>query len=326
MPKKINILVTGGAGYIGSHICKNLKLNNFNPISYDDLSTGKRNFVKWGPLVVGDILDQKKLVKVMKEYDVKVVVHLAAKSLVEESDKKLKYYFNNNVIGTAILLEAMKKSLVKKIIFSSTASVYGNSSKGLIKESNKLSPINNYGLTKLYCENLINHYALSDSWDFVILRYFNAAGSDYESNIGELRDPETHLIPRISEQILQKKTISVFGNQYRTKDGTCIRDFIHVKDIASAHTICVQHILKKNIRKVYNLGTGKGYSVLEIIKNFEKKSNIDVKVKIARKRSKDPEKLVANPMLFKKQFNWKPIHSNIKNIIESEIFWRKMQF
>ena len=149
MPK-INILVTGGQGYIGSHICKNLKLNNFNPISYDDLSTGKRNFVKWGPLVVGDILDQKKLIKVMKKYDVKVVVYLAAKSLVEEFEKKLKYYFNNNVIGTAILLEAMKKSLVKKIIFSSTASVYGNSSTGLIKESNKLSPINNYGLTKLY--------------------------------------------------------------------------------------------------------------------------------------------------------------------------------
>ncbi len=326
MPKKINILVTGGAGDIGSHICKNLKLNNFNPISYDDLSTGKRNFVKWGPLVVGDILDQKKLIKVMKKYDVKVVVHLAAKSLVEESEKKLKYYFNNNVIGTAILLEAMKKSLVKKIIFSSTASVYGNSSTGLIKESNKLSPINNYGLTKLYCENLINHYALSDSWDFAILRYFNAAGSDYESNIGELRDPETHLIPKISEQILQKKTISVFGNQYGTKDGTCIRDFIHVKDIASAHTICVRHILKKNIRNVYNLGTGKGYSVLEIIQNFQKKLNMNIKVKIASKRSKDPEKLVANPMLFKKQFNWKPIHSNIKNIIESEIFWRKMQF
>tara|TARA_Y100000816_G_scaffold279703_1_gene252276 strand:- start:663 stop:1643 length:981 start_codon:yes stop_codon:yes gene_type:complete len=324
MAKKIKILVTGGAGYIGSHVCKNLKVSNFYPVSYDNLSTGKKDFVKWGPLIIGDILDQQKLEKVIKQHKVKAVIHLAAKSQVEESEKKFKNYFNNNVIGTACLLEAMRKNDVNKIIFSSTASVYGNISKGSIKENDSLSPINNYGLTKLYCENLINHFALNDSLNFIILRYFNAAGSDYDSGIGELRDPETHLIPRISEQILKKKTISVFGNQYKTKDGTCIRDFIHVNDIASAHVFSLRRILSKDMNKTYNVGTGIGYSVSEIIKIFKKLSEINIKVKIAKKRSKDPEKLIANPTLFKNHFNWKPKSSDIKNIINSEIYWRKM--
>ena len=324
MAKKINILVTGGAGYIGSHVCKILFLNNFIPITYDDLSTGNKDFVKWGPLIIGNILDQEKIIKVIKKFKIRSVVHLAAKSKVEESDKKFEYYFHNNVTGTINLLEAMKKCSIHKIIFSSTASVYGGNTKGTIKEINQLSPTNSYGLTKLYCENLIIHFAKTFALDYVILRYFNAAGSDYKSNIGELRDPETHLIPKLSEQMLKNTTIDVYGDQYDTADGTCIRDFIHVNDIAIAHKICVRYILQKNINKIYNLGTGKGYSVFEIVKLYQKILNRSPKIRIAKKRERDPEKLVADPSMFKKEFNWTPVHSNIKNIIESEIYWRKM--
>tara|TARA_B100001741_G_C16547949_1_gene597819 strand:+ start:569 stop:1558 length:990 start_codon:yes stop_codon:yes gene_type:complete len=325
MPKNKNVLVTGGAGYIGSHTCKILKSNNFNPVSYDNLSSGKKKFVKWGPLVIGELGDKNKIIKTIKKYKIEAIIHLAAKSIVEDSELNKNSYFINNLHGTITLLEAMRECKIKKIIFSSTAAVYGESTTFKIKESHKLSPINIYGLTKLMCENFIKTMKQIDHLDYIILRYFNASGSDYISNIGELHDPETHLIPKLSIAFCLKTNFYIYGNNYKTQDGTCIRDFIHVLDIAEAHVISLKHILKNNIAETYNLGTGEGYSIKKIINIFEEITKTKIKIKYAKERINDPRKLVADPKKFNLKFNWKARKSSLHKIIYSELAWRKKQ-
>ncbi len=324
MAKNINVLVTGGAGYIGSHTCLELSKNGFNPVTYDNLSTGRKSFVKWGPLVKGDLLDKNKIIKTIDKFKIDSVIHLAAKSQVEESELKKKLYFENNVLGTITLLEAMVECNLDKIIFSSTAAVYGNNSNKSLKEIDKISPINMYGLTKYLCETVLLSYSKSSKVNFIALRYFNASGSDYNSKIGELHFPETHLMPRVCQKLINNQTINIYGNDYETKDGTCVRDFIHVRDIASAHIVSLKTVMKKKVNKTYNIGTGKGYSVLQVVKLFENKLGKKGKISFSKKRDYDPQYLVANASLFSKIFKWKAKYSSINNIIKSEIEWRKL--
>jgi len=325
MPKNKNVLVTGGAGYIGSHTCKVLKSNNFNPVTYDNLSSGRKDFVKWGPLVIGELNDKNKIIKTIKKYKIKSIIHLAAKSIIEDSESDKTKYFKNNLYGTIALLDAMKECKIKKIIFSSTAAVYGDSSKSKINESHKLSPINTYGLTKLLCENSIKTMKKIDDIDYIILRYFNASGSDFKSKIGELHYPETHLIPKLSIAYCQKNDFYVYGKNYKTRDGTCIRDFIHVLDLAEAHVISLKYILNHNTAETYNLGTGKGHSIKKIIRFFEEITKTKITIKYSKARMYDPKRLVADPKKFNLQFKWKANRSDLQNIIFSELKWREKQ-
>ncbi len=323
MKTKQNILVTGGAGYIGSHIALLLSKNNYIPVSFDNLSSGRKNNVRWGPLIKGDILDTRKLVETLQDYNISSIIHLAAKSQVAESRKYPELYYLNNVKGTESLLEAMKKCKVNKLIFSSTAAVYGNINKNKINEKELLKPINNYGLTKLQCENLINKKSKINNFNYISLRYFNAAGADPVNNIGETHKRETHLIPKLSKNILTNKDLEVYGTNYKTKDGTCVRDFIHVKDIAKAHLKALLYIEKYKIKGEYNIGTGKGFSILEVIEEYR---NLNIgKISIFYKKSRigDPPKLIADPKKFQKKFNWTTKHSSISNIIKTDFIWRK---
>ena len=320
---KTNIIVTGGAGYIGSHICKELKKSNFNPITYDNLSSGNERFVKWGPLIKGSILDKKKLLLTFKKYKPIAVIHLAAKSVVHELEKNQKDCFEVNVNGTINLLEAMTISGINKIIFSSTASVYGQNKKKSFKETHDLLPVNNYGISKLICEEIIKNYSLNKSLNYVILRYFNACGADNDLEIGELKRPISHLIPTIANNILKNQSSKIFGTDYSTFDGTCVRDYIHINDLAEAHIIILIKLLKSNFSDVYNLGAEKGYSVLNIIKEFENILGKKVKIKKTHKRDGDPSILIANAKKFYNKFNWKPKYSNINNIVKTEYFWRE---
>ena len=323
MKIKKNILVTGGAGYIGSHIALLLSKNNYIPISYDNLSSGRKKNVRWGPLIEGDILETGKLVETLEDYNVSSIIHLAAKSLVAESIKYPELYFLNNVKGTESLIKAMKICKVNKLIFSSTAAVYGNTNKNKVNEKEPLKPINNYGLTKLQCENLINKKSKINNFSYIALRYFNAAGADPVNKIGETHKRETHLIPKLSKNILSKKDVEVYGTDYKTKDGTCVRDFIHVKDIAEAHLKALLYIEKYKIKGEFNIGTGKGFSILEVIEEYR---NLNIgKINISYKKSRigDPPKLIADPKKFKKKFNWTTKHSTISNIIKTDFLWRK---
>jgi len=319
---KINVLVTGGAGYIGSQVCKHLHSSNFSPITFDNLSSGNQSFVKWGPLIKADILNTEKIIETIKIYKPKAIIHFAAKSIVEESQKNLDMYMKVNVDGTKSILSAMKQTGLNKIIYSSTAAVYGNKYKTDITEDFPENPINNYGTTKLLSEKIIKDSYKNLSIDSIVLRYFNASGCDHEEGIGEMHDPETHLIPNITQNMIKGEVSNIYGNDFDTKDGTCIRDFIHVKDLASAHVLALKHILNNKISDTFNLGTGKGHSVQDVINTYEEIFSKNCKIKISNRRDGDPASLVANVEKFKKTFNWDTQHSSLHNIIDSDIKWR----
>ncbi len=321
MSKK-KIIVTGGAGYIGSHVCKKLYHEGYEPICYDNLSTGHKEFVKWGPLIKADITNKKNLVRVIEKYDPIAIMNFAALSLVEESNKNLYKYFFTNYYGTLCILEAMHLTQKNKLIQSSTAAVYGFHGKKY-KEESKLKPINNYGKSKLAAEESIKYMGKLHQINYIILRYFNAAGADFDSKIGELHYPETHLIPNITNSIFNGNHIKIYGNDYQTRDGTCIRDFVHVEDIADAHFISLKYLLNKRVKEIYNIGTGKGSSVLKVVNKFENLLNTKYKVEYLKRRDGDPAILVADINKFQKKFNWKPSYSSLEKILSSEINWRK---
>lgn len=321
-----NILVTGGAGYIGSHTCKILAKAGYTPITYDNLVYGHRWAVNWGPLEVGDIADRDRLNEVIRTYQPEGVVHFAAYAYVSESVEKPAKYYRNNVAGTLTLLETMHNNGINKIVFSSSCATYGIPVKVPIPEDHPQSPINPYGASKLMVERILEDFNKAYGICFFSLRYFNAAGADPAGEIGESHDPETHLIPLILDVAIgTRPNISVYGNDYETPDGTCIRDYIHVTDLADAHVRALDYLESNHDPQILNLGTGKGYSVKEVISAAESIVGAKIPTVISGRRSGDPPVLVAVADKAKQLLKWKPKYSDLETIIRTAWNWHKMQ-
>lgn len=317
------ILVTGGAGYIGSQICKLLSQKGFEPITYDNLSRGFIENVRWGPLIQGDIRDSAKLTELMKLEKPKAVIHLAALAYVGESVENPLAYYENNVTGSLSLLQAMKNSGLNKLVFSSSCATYGVAEKIPIDENCYQKPINPYGMSKWMVEQILKDFSAQANFQSCSLRYFNAAGSDLEGDLGERHDPEPHIIPNALMAALGKiPELKIFGNDYPTKDGTCVRDFIHVVDLSEAHILVLDKLLKnESVDSSYNLGLSQGFSLLEIINMTEKITGKKVPYSFEKRRPGDPPELVASSEKFKKDFSWEPKHSQLENIIKSAYQW-----
>ena len=315
-----SILVTGGAGFVGSHVCKALARAGFLPIVYDDLSTGFEWAVKWGPLYKGSLEDKKRLKEVFKIAKPLGVMHFAAKTDARKCQKEPYAYFQTNVGGTANLLEMVQTFEVPYLIFSSTCAVYGTPEVTPIDESHPTRPINIYGETKLIGERLVE---LLPNAQTAILRYFNAAGADPEGELGESHFPATHLIPILIDTALKKrKEFSLFGKDHPTKDGTPIRDYIHVLDLAKAHVKALKYLMDHKGNLKLNLGTGQGFSVQDILVAFQEILGQRLPVKIAPKDPADPPILLAKSQTAKEKLNWQPIHSTLKTLLESTWSWQ----
>ena len=318
-----NILVTGGAGYIGSHIVELLVRTKNKVFILDNLVTGYKKLInKKAKFIRADIKNKKQMSKIIKTCDINSIIHLAAYLNVSEAEKNKKKYYLNNVIGTKNLIEACKNSSVKNIIFSSSCAVYGNVS-GAVSENKKLNPQGYYGYTKYKGEELIKKYQKMFKYNYGILRYFNVAGASSSGKIGEIETTHGHLIKNLSIQALNKfPKVKIFGDDYKTKDGTCIRDYIHVEDLADIHVKSL-NILNKNKKSfIINCGYGKGYSVKQIINIFRKLKK-NVMVEILNRRHGDVGQVYSNTNRFKKILKWKPKNNNIKKIISSAINWEK---
>jgi len=316
------ILVTGGAGYIGSHTVKELVKQKFDVVVYDNMSSGHKWAVdRKAKLVVGDILDTKKLEDTFKKYMPRAVIHFAGLIEVGESVNNPQKYYINNVVGTLSLLEAMINTKIKTIVFSSSAAVYGNPEKTPIKEDDKKEPTNPYGHTKKIIEDILYDYSAAYGVNSVSLRYFNAAGADKEGKIGESHNPETHLIPRVLNSLINEKEIGVFGNTYKTCDGSCLRDYVHVEDLAQAHILALKFLKKYKGKFAFNLGSGAGFTVKQVIKSAEKVTNKTSKVSIKPKREGDPASLLADIAKAKKLLKWSPKVSEVDYILETAWYW-----
>ncbi len=318
-----NILVVGGAGYIGSHACKALFEAGYNPIVFDNLSTGHRDAIKWGEFFEGDMTNMDSLKSCFSKYDISAVMHFAAASLVAESVQDPLKYYRNNVSGAINLLLVMQEFAVNKIIFSSTAAVYGEKHTKPISETDTKSPINPYGKSKLMIEDILDDVSSAYGIRSIRFRYFNAAGADSSAEIGERHNPETHLIPLVLKAALKKRdNISVFGTDYPTDDGSAVRDYIHVTDLIAAHLLGLQHLLQNNEIKteVFNLGSGVGSSVLQIIATATDIVDQEIPTLYGNRREGDPAILVASPNKAKLELNWQTSeYSSLENIIKTAL-------
>jgi UDP-arabinose 4-epimerase len=315
------ILVTGGAGYVGSHACKALAGAGYTPIVYDNLSRGHREAVRWGPLIEGDLHDRGRLVETIRAHQVSAVMHFAAFAYVGESVSEPELYYRNNVVGTLSLLAAMHEGGVGEIVFSSTCATYGNPAEVPIRETTPQNPVNPYGETKLAIERALHWYG-GYGLRSVALRYFNAAGDDPDGEIGENHDPETHLIPLVVRAALgQAGPISIFGTDYPTPDGTAVRDYIHVADLADAHVRALGYLHNDGGSTALNLGTGRGHSVREVIAAVERIGGRKVPQREVARRPGDPPELVADPSLALAQLGWQPRHSDLDTIIGTGLAW-----
>lgn len=312
----MNILVTGGAGYIGSHTCKDLYNNGIQPVVYDNLSTGHDWAVKWGPLVVGDIADYDLLVESIKKFNIKGVIHFAANAYVGESMKNPRKYFQNNIVNTLNLLNAMQDTGVKNIVFSSSCATYGIPDTVPIPENAFQKPASPYGESKLFVEKMLQWYGSAYDLHWIALRYFNAAGADPEGEIGEVHDPETHLIPlAIQTAMGNRDHLEIYGTDYNTPDGSAIRDYIHVSDLASAHVKALSYLSDGYNSIALNLGTGNGHSVYEVIEAVKKVSQREVKNKAVARRKGDPPILTAKVEHAEKVLGWQAQIPNIIDIV-----------
>jgi len=314
------ILVTGGAGYVGSHTCKLLFSAGYLPITYDNLSTGHADSVKWGPLIIGDLHQTSLLSSALKQYKPIAVIHFAASAYVGESVTNPFKYYSNNVGGTLSLLEAMRSQDLDKIVFSSTCATYGIPDLKVISEGCPQFPINPYGHSKHMIEKILADLVAQGEIKQISLRYFNAAGSDRDGLIGERHNPETHLIPLAIRSALGGSELQVFGTDFATPDGTAVRDYIHVEDLGSAHLLAVEHLLSGGISDYLNLGTGQGHSVREIVSHL-KKLGVLVRSTDAPRREGDPAYLVADSSKAKTVLNWQAQYSNIEDILRTAIKW-----
>ncbi|MBN2866559.1 MAG: UDP-glucose 4-epimerase GalE [Thiotrichales bacterium] len=325
------ILIVGGAGYIGSHMVKMLSKSGHDVIVLDNLSTGFRDSVKYGKLIIGDLADMNLLENLFQTYQFDGVMHFAANSLVGESMTNPAKYYRNNVGNTLNLLDVMVRNNVKHFIFSSTAATFGEPEYSPIDEAHPQNPINPYGSSKLMIERILKDYADAYDLNSVSLRYFNACGADPEGEIGECHDPETHLIPLILQAASGRRdAITVFGRDYATQDGTCIRDYIHINDLCSAHALGLEKILAENSGEalMYNLGNGNGFSVqevIEVVKKVVAKDGNSLTVKEGERRAGDPAILVADATKATQDLNWKPTFNNLETIVEHAWAWEKRQ-
>ena len=317
-----NVLVTGGAGYIGAHACKALYLNGFTPIVFDNLSTGNRGSVKWGPLVVGDLLNFDDINQIFKDYEITSVMHFAAKAYVHESVRDPIKYYRENINGSINLLDSFIRNGGENFVFSSSCATYGESSSQFITEDHRQEPINPYGFTKLAIERLIIDLKNVCNFNFSILRYFNAAGADSELQIGEDHSPETHVIPLILQAAEEKTLFKVYGKDFNTNDGSAIRDYTHVSDLAEAHIASLIEISNSRSDLICNLGTGNGTSVLELI-SAVKHLYPDFKYSLEDRREGDPPRLVANNDKSRKILGLKYEKSNLLNILVSAQLWKQ---
>ena len=320
----MNILVVGGAGYIGSHMVKLLNDNSHSVIVLDNLSTGNRDAVTCGTFIEGDIKDSNLLDTIFTENKIDCVMHFASYIQVGESVVEPAKYYENNVTNTINLLNCMVKNNVSKFIFSSTAAIFGLPEKIPIDEEHTKLPINPYGKTKLMIEQVLADYDIAYNLKSISLRYFNAAGADPSGEIGERHDPETHLIPlilRVAKGDLE--SISVFGSDYNTKDGTCSRDYVHVVDICEAHLLSLEYLMREEITDAFNLGNNIGYTVLEVIDSVKRVTQKNITTLMKDRRPGDPDILIANSQKAKKVLNWNPKYSKLDTIVEHAWNWEK---
>ena len=318
----MSILIVGGAGYIGSQTAKRVAQAGLKPVVFDNLVYGHKWAVKWGPLVVGDLADGALIKDVLEQYEVTAVVHFAAYAYVGESVVHPRKYYRNNVAGTLNLLDAMIDVGVRDIVFSSTCATYGEPARVPIDEQHAQSPVNPYGETKLAIERALFWYQRAYPIRFAALRYFNAAGADPDGEIGEDHDPETHLIPLAIEAALGGKGLEIYGTDYPTPDGTAIRDYIHVQDLADAHVAALEKLRGGASRLFVNLGTGRGHSVREVIAAVEKVSGKKVPARESGRRAGDPPALVADPRLAADVLGWQARIPGIETIVEHAWRWK----
>lgn len=318
-----NILVIGGAGYIGSHTVKMLAEKGYNPVVFDNLSKGHREAVAGYSFELGNLGDKKHLAEVFQKYHIDAVMHFAAFIEVGESVKEPSKYYHNNVAQVLNLLDAMVETQVKYFVFSSTAATFGEPVRERIDETHPQQPINPYGNTKLMVEKMLADFDTAYGLKATALRYFNASGADDSGKIGESHTPETHLIPLVLQTAAGKRpSIKVFGTDYPTPDGTCIRDYVHVNDLARAHILALEKMMKDNQSERFNLGSGSGFSVAELIKQAKQITGIDFKVETAPRRAGDPAVLVADSSKAQKVLGWKPEYT-LARIIETAWNWEK---
>lgn len=320
--KKQAVVVIGGAGYIGSHTCKALHQAGFLPVVLDNLVGGYEEFVKWGPLVKADMTDREAWESLIQTYQPVAALHFASFINVGESVQNPQKYYDNNVIKSLQLLSLLKEFNIHNIVFSSTAALYGNPIVTPIPETHPLAPINPYGLTKYSIEKALQDYSHAYQSRYVALRYFNAAGADPDGEVGEAHVPETHLIPLILQAVLGKRPhITLFGQDYPTPDGTCIRDYIHVKDLAYAHVLALHYLLDGNASVALNLGTGNGYSVAEVLAAVERVTQRKVPALYGPRRAGDPAILVADASLAQQVLGWKPECSELETLVSHAWAW-----
>ena len=317
----MRVLVTGGAGYIGSIVSHQLTKQGHDVVIYDSFENGYKEAIGGLDVVKGNTKDTKKLVKVIKQKKIEAVMHFAAYIEMGESMIDPHKYIDNNVVGSVGLFEAMIETGVKKLIFSSTAGVYGNPERVPIKEKDRKLPENPYGESKLMVEKILDWYDRIHKLRSITIRYFNAAGATLDGSLGESHKPESHLIPNVIKAALNDKEFKLFGDDYETNDGTCVRDYIHVLDLAEVHILALEALGEGHKSDVYNAGTGKGYSNLEIVEMVKKVSNKEFKVKIDKRRPGDADKLIADSTKFAGEFNWKPKYSDLETIIKTAYKW-----
>lgn len=318
------ILIVGGAGYIGAHVNKLLNESGYETVILDNLSHGHKEAVQWGKLCQCDIKDIDSIEKIFEEYDIQAVMHFSSFIEVGESVQNPQKYYQNNVVNTLNLLNTMIKYDVKKFIFSSTCATYGVPQKIPLTEDHPQNPINPYGWTKLMVERILKDYDTAYGLKSIILRYFNASGADESGLIGEDHSPESHLIPLILDAAIAKREdIKIYGTDYDTPDGTCIRDYIHVNDLADAHIKALEYLDKNNTSNEFNLGNGKGFSVREVIDSVKKVTGNNFKVTETPRREGDPAVLIGSAQKAHELLGWTPIYDNIDDIVKTAWNWHK---
>lgn len=318
------VIVTGGAGYIGSHACKTLSEAGFTPIAVDNLSTGWSEAVKFGPFEQVDLLDRENLGAVFLKYKPISVMHFAAFSEIGESVDKPGKYWRNNVVGSLNLIETAIENKCKKFVFSSTCATYGNHDNVVLAEHTPQTPVNSYGSSKRAVEEIIQQFAISNDLRYVIFRYFNVAGADPDAEVGEFHQPETHLIPLVLDAVSGKRdAITIFGTDYETRDGTCIRDYVHVCDLVDAHVLGLKWLEANGANRIYNLGTGDGFSVRDVIDQVGHVTKKEVPMIEGARRPGDCAKLVSGSQLAMDELGWHPGNSTLRKMVTDAWRWHQ---
>ncbi|HEV2549221.1 MAG TPA: UDP-glucose 4-epimerase GalE [Stellaceae bacterium] len=321
------VLVTGGAGYIGSHAAKALAQAGYEPVVFDSLVRGHRAAVRWGPFIEGDLADRALLCESLRRFEIGAVMHFAAFAYVGESMTRPEFYFANNVVNSLNLLEAMREASVRRIVFSSTCATYGIPESVPIREEMPQRPINPYGESKLIVERMLHWYGVAHGFAHTALRYFNAAGADPDGEIGEHHEPETHLVPLVLDAALGRRPrVEVYGTDYATPDGTAIRDYIHVSDLAEAHVLSLEHLERGGASGAFNLATGQGHSVREVIAAAERVTRRAVPRRDTERRAGDPPALVADASRARQVLGWNPRFSDLDTIVATAWRWHAAHF